>query len=402
VRNHKILKKRGIEIHKFVVIQRTVMSQIIKRYYILEEHLKKGKVLIVYGARQVGKTTLVKDFLSRTTLKYKFDSGDNIRTQQALGSQNFNDILDYAEGYELLVIDEAQQIKNIGMGLKILVDNKPELRVLVTGSSSFDLSQQVGEPLTGRKRTLILYPFANLELKELYNEYELKNYLQDFMIYGSYPEVIKAQSTKEKVDVLKELVNSYLLKDVLSLEKIRGSKQLLDLLKLLAFQIGNQISLTELATQVNLDVKTVQRYLDILEKAFIIKKIGSFSRNLRKEITSKAKYYFIDNGIRNGVILQFNKLEDRNDAGKLFENFIMMERIKANDYLSRYCNSYFWRTYDQKEIDLIEEREGKLFAYEIKWAEGKRFVPPKDWKDAYPDSEFNLITSSSYTEFILK
>lgn len=378
------------------------MEKIIKRFYSLEKYLQKGKVLIIYGARQVGKTTLVKDFLSKSDIKYKLDSGDNIRTQQVLSSQNFKDILDYAEGYELVVIDEAQQIKNIGMGLKILVDNKPELRILVTGSSSFDLSQQVGEPLTGRKRTLILYPFANLELKELYNEYELKNYLQDFMIFGSYPEVIKAQSNNEKVDIIKELVNSYLLKDVLSLEKIRGSKQLLDLLKLIAFQIGNQISLTELATQVNLDVKTVQRYLDILEKAFIIKKIGSFSRNLRKEITSKAKYYFIDNGIRNGVILQFNKLEDRNDAGKLFENFIMMERIKANDYLSRYCNSYFWRTYDQKEIDLIEERDGKLFAYEIKWAEGKRFVPPKDWEDAYPDSEFNLITSSGYTEFILK
>lgn len=378
------------------------MEKIIKRYYSLENYLLKGKVLILYGARQVGKTTLVKDFLSKTEFKYKFDSGDNIRTQQVLSSQNFNEILDYVEGYELLVIDEAQQIKNVGMGLKILVDNKPELRVLVTGSSSFDLAQQVGEPLTGRKRTLILYPFANLELKELYNEYELKNYLQDFLIFGSYPEVIKAQSNNEKVEILQELVNSYLLKDVLSLEKIRGSKQLLGLLKLIAFQIGNQISLTELATQVNLDVKTVQRYLDILEKAFIIKKIGSFSRNLRKEITSKAKYYFIDNGIRNGVILQFNKLEDRDDAGKLFENFVMMERIKINDYLSRYCNLYFWRTYDQKEIDLIEEREGKLFAYEIKWAEGKRFVPPKDWENTYPNSEFNLITSSNYTEFILK
>ena len=171
---------------------------------------------------------------------------------------------------------------------------------------------------------------------------------------------------------------------------------------MLSFQVGSQISLTELATQVGLDVKTVQRYLDILEKAFVVKKIGSFSRNLRKEIARKAKYYFIDNGIRNGVIMQFNRLEDRDDAGKLFENFITMERIKANDYLSRYCNLYFWRTYDQKEIDLIEEREGKLFAFEIKWADSKRYVLPRDWEKTYPDSEFKLISSSNYPDFILR
>ena len=373
----------------------------IKRYYDIENFLQSGKVLIIYGARQVGKTTLLQDFLSRTNLKYKLDSGDNIRTQQILGSQDFDDILNYAEGYDLLAIDEAQQIKNVGMGLKILVDQNPQLKIIVTGSSSFDLSQNIGEPLTGRKRTLTLYPFANLELKSLFNKHELKIRLPEYLVYGSYPEIIKASSHKEKAEILNELVNSYLLKDVMVLDKIRGAQQLLNLLKLIAFQIGNQVSLNELATQVGLDVKTVNRYLDILEKAFVIRKIGSFSRNLRKEITSKAKYYFLDNGIRNGVILNFNKIEDRDDVGKLFENFVMMERIKANDYLNRFCISYFWRTYDQKEIDLVEEREGKLFAYELKWSERKKYSVPKDWQKTYPNSEFELITSANYLNFIL-
>ena len=287
------------------------------------------------------------------------------------------------------------------MGLKILVDQNPKLKIIVTGSSSFDLSQNIGEPLTGRKRTLTLYPFANLELKSLFNTHELKIRLPEYLVYGSYPEIIKASSHKEKAEILNELVNSYLLRDVLALDKIRGTAQLLVLLKLIAFQIGNQVSLNELATQVGLDVKTVNRYLDILEKAFVIRKIGSFSRNLRKEVTSKAKYYFLDNGIRNGVILNFNKIEDRDDVGKLFEHFVMMERIKANDYLNRFCNSYFWRTYDQKEIDLVEEREGKLFAYELKWSERKKYSVPKDWQKTYPNSEFELITSANYLNFIL-
>ena len=378
------------------------MKKMIKRYYNIENFLQNGKVLIIYGARQVGKTTLLQDFLSKTDLKYKLDSGDNISTQQILGSQNFDEILSYVEDYDLLAIDEAQPIKNVGQGLKILVDQKPQLKIIVTGSSSFDLSQNLGEPLTGRKRTLILYPLANLELKSLYNEYELQENLKDLLVFGSYPEVLTARNIKERIDLIEELVNSYLLKDVLALEKIRGTKQLLDLLKLIAFQIGNQVSFNELATQVGLDVKTVSRYLDILEKTFVIKKIGPFSRNLRKEVTTKAKYYFVDNGIRNGVILNFNKLDDRDDVGKLFENFVMMERIKAKDYLGRYCNSYFWRTYDQKEIDLVEEREGKLFAYEIKWSKSKKYSLPGDWDKTYPKSEYELITSANYLNFILR
>ncbi len=338
----------------------------IKRYYNLEKLIKPGKALIIYGPRRSGKTTLLNEFLSNTKLKYKLDSGDNIKTQQILGSQDFSQIKEYASDYQVIAIDEAQQIPNIGMGLKILVDQIPKLKIIATGSSSFDLAQKVGEPLTGRERTIILFPFSQTELTEQYNKYELKQNLENFLIFGSYPEIITARSQKEKVVLLNALVNSYLLKDVFSLEKIKGSKQLLDLLKLVAFQIGNEVSLNELATQVRLDIKTVGRYLDILEKAFVLKKIGGFSRNLRKEVSGKAKYYFYDNGIRNAVIAQFNKLDSRNDVGALFENFVVMERLKNNSYKAKPGEVYFWRTYDGQEIDLVEERGGKLFGFEIK------------------------------------
>jgi len=373
----------------------------IKRIYDIENLIHTQKVLIIYGPRRVGKTTLLSDFLTRTKLHYKLDSGDNIRVQQVLSSQDFSQIIEYASGYELIAIDEAQQIPNIGMGLKILVDQIPGLKVIATGSSSFNLSQKIGEPLTGRKRTIILYPFSQLELLNKYNKYELKEKIEDFLVYGSYPEVITSTNRKEKIAVLEELVNSYLLKDVFSLERIKGSKQLLDLLKLIAFQVGSEVSLNELATQVKLDIKTVDRYLDILEKSFVIKRIGGFSRNLRKEITSKSKYYFLDNGVRNGIVSQFNTLSDRNDVGALFENFIVMERLKANFYKNRPASVYFWRTYDGQEIDLVEEREGKLFGFEIKWSERKKQKLPKDWLKTYKNAEYTIINQKNYLDFIL-
>jgi len=372
----------------------------IKRYYVLEKLIKSGKVLIVYGPRRAGKTTLLSDFLSQTKLKYKLDSGDNIQTQQILGSQDFAQIQEYASGYQLIAIDEAQQISNIGMGLKILIDQIPNLKVIATGSSSFDLAQKVGEPLTGRKRTVILFPFSQLELLEKYNKYELKQKLGDFLIFGSYPEIITSKSRKEKTVLLDALVNSYLLKDVFTLEKIKGSKQLLDLLKLLAFQVGNEVSLSELATQVHLDIKTVDRYLDILEKAFVLKRIGGYSRNLRQEISGKAKYYFYDNGIRNAIIAQFNKLDSRNDVGALFENFIVMERLKNNSYKAKSGGVYFWRTYDGQEIDLVEERDGKLFGFEIKWSSKAKTKAPKDWLGKYKNAQYKVVNQENYLDFI--
>lgn len=276
----------------------------------------------------------------------------------------------------------------------------PKLRVIATGSSSFDLSQKVGEPLTGRKRTLILFPFSQVELLEKYNKFELKQNVEDFLVFGSYPEIITAKNRKEKINLLNELANSYLLKDIFTLERIKGSKQLLNLLKLLSFQVGNEVSLNELATQVHLDVKTVDKYLDILEKKFVLKRLGAFSRNLRKEISGKAKYYFYDNGVRNAVISQFNTLNNRDDTGFLFENFIVMERLKDNSYKAIPGSSYFWRTYDGQEIDLVEERSGKLYGFEMKWSPKARAKKPKDWLKSYKNADYKIINQENYLNFV--
>ena len=262
------------------------------------------------------------------------------------------------------------------------------------------MQQYIGEPLTGRKRTAILYPLSQKELLEEYNRYELKENIEKFLIFGAYPEALTAKTQKEKIIILEEIVNSYLLKDVLALDRIKNSNQLLKLLKLLAFQVGSEVSFNELATQIKLNVKTVERYLDILEKAFVIKYISGFSRNLRKEISSKGKIYFYDNGVRNAIIENFNLLENRNDIGALWENFIVMERLKKQEYQPIFSNNYFWRTYDQKEIDWVEEREGKLFGYEIKWG-NKKYKEPKLWKETYSNAEFKIINRDNYLDFIL-
>ena len=372
-----------------------------REYEPLEQYLQAGKVLLVYGPRRVGKTTLLQRYLKDTFLKYKLDSGDNLRTQHIFGSQDFKEILPYAEGYELIAIDEAQNIPNIGMGLKILVDQRPDLKIIVTGSSSFELAGQVGEPLTGRKRTLTLYPLAQSELLSTHNRFELKENLEEFLIYGSYPEIVLAKTRQEKIDAIMEIANSYLVKDILAFDRIRNSKQLLDLLKLLAFQVGSEVSLSELGTQLGMDYKTIQRYLDLLEKAFVIIRLGGFSRNLRNEITKKEKYYFMDNGIRNALIAQFNRLSLRSDVGQLWENFFFIERLKHREYRSIYANQYFWRTYDQQEIDIVEERDGRLYGYECKWSPKKKIKIPKSWQSAYPESEFQVIAPENYQDFVL-
>lgn len=371
-----------------------------RSYEPLEKHLQAGKALLVYGPRRAGKTTILQNFLKSTPLKYKLDSGDNIRTQQILSSQDFEQILAYVEGYELLAIDEAQNIPNIGMGIKIIVDQRPDIRVILTGSSSFELAGQVGEPLTGRKQTLTLYPLAQSELLSAFNKFELREKLEDFLVYGSYPEVIQAPTKKQKLDVITEIANSYLVKDILAFDRVKSSKSLIDLLKLLAFQSGSEVSLTEIGTKIGVDYKTIQRYLDLLEKAFVLVRLGGFSRNLRNEITNKAKYYFIDLGIRNSLIAQFNGLSQRNDIGQLWENFIFIERLKARTYQSIYGNMYFWRTYNQQEIDLIEERDGKLHGYEMKWSTSKFPNAPAAWVDAYPNSSYEIISPDNYQNFI--
>jgi predicted AAA+ superfamily ATPase len=371
-----------------------------RAYEPLDAFIQPNKALVIYGPRQVGKTTLLQTYLNQTNLKYKLDSGDNIRTQQILGSQDFGQILPYVEGYQLLAIDEAQNIPNIGMGLKIIVDQVPGIRVIVTGSSSFELAGQIGEPLTGRKRTLSLYPLAQSELLSAHNKFELRERLADFLLFGGYPEVALASTRQERIQILTEIADSYLLKDILAFDRVKNSRTLLDLLKLLAFQVGSEVSLNELAMQVGVDVKTIQRYLDLLEKSFVIIRLGGFSRNLRTEVVNKAKYYFLDNGIRNAVIAQFNGLDQRNDQGALWENFLFIERLKHRAYHSIHANMFFWRTYEQQEIDLVEERDGKLFGYEFKWSQAKPVSAPKHWLGAYPGAEFKVLHPDNYFDFI--
>lgn len=371
----------------------------ITRYYgLVEPLLEPNKVLIIYGPRRVGKTTILNSFLQNTRLKYRLDFGENIRVQEILGSGDFEKIKEYVAGFDLIAIDEAQQIKNIGQGLKIIVDQIPGIKVVVTGSSSFDLANHVGEPLTGRKNTIIIYPFAQIELKESYNEFDLKQKLADFLIYGSYPDVFLAETKEKKIIVLNEIVDSYLLKDVLALDKIKKSKTLVDLVKLLALQIGSEVSLTELASQLNSNVRTIEKYIDVLEKGFIIASLGALKRNLRNEIRSKKKYYFYDNGIRNALLSQFGTFDARNDIGALWENFVFIERLKKRSYKKIFANYYFWRTYEQKEIDLIEESNGRFYAYEFKWKSGA--PKPKSFLKNYPNSSFEVINRENYWNFL--
>lgn len=372
-----------------------------RAYDPLDAYLQPNRVLVIYGPRRVGKTTLLQNFLAGTSLKYKLDSGDNVRTQQILSSKAFDQILPYVEGYELLAIDEAQEIPHVGEALKIIVDHAPDIRVIATGSSSFELAGQIGEPLTGRKRSLTLYPIAQSELLSRYNRHELRENLPSFLIFGTYPEVLDAPTREAKIQIVTEIAQSYLLKDILAFDRVRNSKTLLDLLKLLAFQVGKQVSINELATQIGVDVKTVGRHLDLLEKAFVIIRLGGYSRNLRKEITNKAKYYFFDNGLRNALIAQFNGMDQRNDAGQLWENFVFVERLKRRAYYPLHANTYFWRTYDQQEIDLVEERDGKLFGYECKWTPRPLPIAPKSWFSTYPEAEFQVITPENYLELVL-
>lgn len=372
----------------------------IKRFYSpLEPLLEPNKVLVMYGPRRVGKTTLLRSLLETTHLPYRFDSGENIRVQEILGSGDVGKIREYVAGYGLLAIDEAQQIPRIGQGLKILVDHVPGIRVVATGSSSFDLLNQVGEPLVGRKNTITLYPFAQSELSESFSAYDMRLRLEDFLIYGSYPDVFLAETKEKKISFLNDIVDAYLLKDVLALDGIKKSKTLVDLVKLLALQVGNEVSLTELANTLDANVRTIEKYIDVLEKGFVIVSLGALKRNLRNEIRGKKKYYFYDTGVRNALLSQFSDLSSRNDIGALWENFMFIERLKTHAYRKRYANRYFWRTYDQKEIDLVEEYDGVFHTYEFKWSKGGTSCPSA-FTRAYDRTSFETINRDNYWEFL--
>lgn len=367
----------------------------------LSNHLQQGKVLIIYGARQVGKTTLVKQLLAETSLKHAYFTGDDLAFSADFGKCELPVIQSIVDDLDLLVIDEAQKIENIGTALKLVVDHFPEKFVLVTGSSSFDLANTTEEPLTGRKNVVTLYPLSFQEIARNSTSYEAGRRLEDLLIYGSYPEVSISKSKSEKENRITEIKNSYLIKDILEFQLLKRSQVVMDLLKLLAFQVGNQVSTVELGKQLGLDYKTVQRYLDLLEKSFVLVSLGGFSRNLRKEVSKMNMYYFMDLGIRNAVIANFNSPDMRNDVDQLWENFLFIERIKRNAFAGHTANYYYWRTYDQKEIDLIEERGGQLLGFEFKWNPLKKPKAPKAWIDTYDNASYEVITKDNYREFVM-
>ncbi len=365
----------------------------------LRRTLSPGKVVIIYGARRTGKTTLVNEFLKGMDEPYLLVSGEDITVQGYLASQSIEKLTSFIGANRLLVVDEAQKVPGIGANLKLIVDHIPGIRIVATGSSSFDLARSVGEPLTGRKITLRLYPLAQLEIGRIEQRHQTDANLESRLVYGSYPEVVLINDDRAREQYLKEIVASYLYKDVLELDGIRHSAKISRLLQLLAFQIGKEVSYTELGTSLGMSKNTVERYLELLEKAFVIQKLTGFSRNLRSEITKNCRYFFLDTGVRNALINNFNTLELRSDTGDLWENYLVMERLKRQEYLGEQSNNYFWRTYTKKEIDFVEEREGRLFGYEMKWGKA-RPRSPKEWLNAYPNASWELVTRENYLEFI--
>ena len=368
---------------------------------ILDKIKSSDKGIVIYGARQVGKTTLVNEIVRKLRLKTLVINGDQTNFIDILSSRDLNKIKSLLEGYDLLFVDEAQRISEIGIALKIIIDNIPSIKVLVTGSSSLDLASKVSEPLTGRIWTYHLYPISFLELSTKYNKAELDSLLEEKLIYGGYPELLSIVGGFQKKEYLQILSDAYLYKDLIEFGDIKNSSKIRDLLKLLAFQIGSQVSLTELGNSLGMSKDTVAKYIDLLEKSNIIFRLKGLSRNLRKEVVKMDKIYFFDLGIRNILIDNLKQLKDRNDIGQLWENFLITERMKMLAYTQNQASIYFWRTYTGAELDYIEEKDGELSGFEFKY--GKKIGKiPKSWSGNYPNSKYKCINKDNYLNFILE
>jgi len=363
----------------------------------IERSLFKSRAIIIYGARQVGKTTLIREIQKKYSNKSLYLNCDEIDIREALTDKTSTELKNLIGKNKIVFIDEAQRVKNIGLTIKLIVDNYPDIQVIATGSSSFDLSNQVVEPLTGRKYEFYLYPFSIEELKEIYSEIELNRILEERLLFGMYPDIVLIPGEAEKL--LRDIAKSYLYKDVLEYQNIKNPDVLEKLLQALALQIGNEVSYSELSNIVGVDKKTVASYISTLEKAFIIFRLKPFSKNLRNELKKLRKIYFIDTGIRNALINNFNPLRLRQDVGSLWENFLVSEKIKLNNNQNRFKNVYFWRTHQKQEIDYIEEDGEKFFGYEFKWNK-KRFKVPKKFVQSYPDCLVKLINKHNYLEFL--
>lgn len=367
-------------------------------YDAITGNLDNQKVSILLGARRVGKTNLLEAIRNAVKEKCLWLNGEDETVANILEERSIANYKRLLQGYSLLIIDEAQYIKDNGRKVKLMIDEIVPLHIIITGSSAFDL-QQASEPLVGRTITYEMFPLAQIELAATENLIETKQHLDERLIYGSYPEVLLQNTLAEKQQYLTELINTYLLKDILAIENIKSPQKIKDLLILLAYQIGNEVSVEELGRSLGLSKNTVDRYLDLLTKVFVIYKRSGYSKNLRKEIVKSNRWYFFDNGVRNALINNFNLLAARQDIGMLWENYICSERIKRNAYKGNRVNSYFWRTYDQQEIDLVEEKNDAIEAFECKWKQEKAKAPVAFAK-AYPDAPFSTIHQKNYLDFI--
>lgn len=369
---------------------------------ILAQLDNSSKGIVIYGPRQAGKTTLVNDILAKRSWKTLILNGDRRGDWwEIITSRELSKIKLLLSGYGALFIDEAQRISEIGLSLKIILDEFPSLKVIVTGSSSLDLASKISEPLTGRIFTHKLYPISFAELHEIFTPFELQDNLEERMIFGSFPEIFSLQGTSAKTEYLMNLTDNYLYKDLLEFGGIRNSNKIRDLLKLLSFQVGSEVSLSELGNNLDLSRTTVDRYIDLLEKSYVIFRLSGFSRNLRKEVSKMDKIYFYDTGVRNTIIDNLNFLNNRDDAGKLWENFLMIERIKRQEHAHKLYGRFYWRLSSGAEIDLVEEEGGKLKGFEFKYGK-KQAKTPKSWVNTYPNSEFKSINKNNYLDFVIK
>lgn len=367
---------------------------------IIEKLKSSNKGIVVYGPRQVGKTTLSNEVIKELGLNTLTINGDQTRFIDTITSRDSRKIESLISNYEMLFIDEAQRIPEIGINLKIILDNFPSLKILITGSSSLDLASKISEPLTGRVWNYHLFPISFFELLTYYSKAELTENLEERLVYGSYPEIFSIKGNQTKREYLENITDAYLYRDLIEFGEIKNSSKIRDLLKLLAFQIGSEVSLTELGVSLGMSKDTVSKYIDLLEKSFVIFRLKGLSRNLRKEVSKMDKIYFYDLGVRNILIDNVKLLKDRNDVGQMWENFLIVERMKLLAYKQEYSSIYFWRTHTGAELDYVEERGGQFYGFEFKWGDKVSKIP-EGWIKGYSNSKFKCINKNNFLDFVL-
>lgn len=363
------------------------------------ESLAPNKAVLIFGARRVGKTVMMRQIVDSYSGRTMMLNGEDFDTLDLLQNRSVANYRHLLNGIDLLAIDEAQNVPQIGSVLKLIVDEVPGISVLASGSSSFDLLNKTGEPLVGRSTQFLLTPFSQREIAQRETVFETRQNFKSRLIYGSYPEVVMMDSYERKMDYLRDIVGAYLLKDILVIDGLKNSNKMRNLLRLIAFQLGSEVSYEELGKQLGMSKTTVEKYLDLLEKVFVIYRLGAYSRNLRKEVTKAGKWYFYDNGVRNAIIGAFSPLSVRQDVGALWENYIIGERRKLNFNNLLHKEFYFWRTYDKQEIDLIEESPDGMSAFEFKWG-NKMPAAPKIFSQAYPDAVYHVVNKENYMDFV--